>query len=119
MTDKFICIIPKECKHAEAIHCPVEPPHDKMTIEFSNVGDKTPFATGYIAGRRCPEIAGYVFRPTKLNLETRQRDHLLKPGDKVQVSVKFWGKCEQPKTKMDKPKMSELIQEVKEIITIT
>lgn len=118
MTDKFTCLIPKEVKHAEAIHCPIEPQHDKITIEFSNPGEKTPFATGYIAGRRVPEIAGYVFRPTKLNLETRQRDQHLKPGDKVEVSVKFWNKCEQPKTKMDKPKMSELIQEVKETLTI-
>lgn len=119
MTDKFTCLIPKESKHGEAIHCPVEPPHDKMTIEFFNPDEKTPFATGYVAGRRCPEIAGYVFRPMKLNLESRQRDQHLKKGDKVVVSVKFWNKVEQPKTKMDKPKMSELIQEVKETLTIT
>ena len=118
MADKYQIAIPKEVEHTKVLSCIVEPPHDKMTIDLCDEEGNS-FIRGGIANRRCGCIDAFVKRPQRLNMATRQRDQPLKAGDKIVVKVSLWDKVENPKTRFDKPKFSELIQEAKEPVTIT
>ena len=53
-------------------------------------GEDEPFSFGGVKTRRCPEVAGFLFRPQRLNKSTKKRDAPLKKDDIVIVKVTFW-----------------------------
>ena len=79
--------IPDDVEYTKPLICQVDPPCEDMTITFTLVGEDKPFREGKIEGRRCPEIASYMFRPRKLDKTTKQFPEPLKAGDKIIVKI--------------------------------
>lgn len=112
MTDKYTIVIPDTVKHTGLLQCPVEPPHDKMSITFTTKGADEPFREGKIVNRRCPEIAGFMFRPQRINKKTKARETALKDGDIVIVKVTLFNKSDPTKRILSEP-IQHLEQEVR------
>ena len=83
--------IPATVQYTKALFCKVTPPQKFMSIEFKLAGDDEPFRIGKIIGRECPEIAAFMFRPSRTK-DSAERFAPLKAGDKVKVIVKCYAK---------------------------
>ena len=110
--DKYFIVIPEKVNHTGLLQCPVDPPHDKMSITFTTKGADEPFREGKILNRRCPEIAGFMFRPQRLNRRTKARDTPLKDGDIVIVKVTLYNKSDPTKRTLSDP-IQSFSQEVR------
>lgn len=97
---KFKIAIPEKCKYTSLLQCPVDPPHDNMLITMTTKGDDKPFREGMIINRRCPEIAGFLFRPMIVDEKTRKRVAPLKKGDIVVVKVVLFTKGDSNKREL-------------------
>ena len=104
---KHTIVIPAKCGYTKPLCCPVDPPHEFMSVEMTLAGEDAPFRTGLIVGRRCPTIDAFLFRPGALNKTSRQRDKPLKKGDIIQIKVTLFKKGDVGKRTLSEPFQSE------------
>lgn len=109
--EKYMIVIPDKVEYTKLLQCPVDPPHDKMSITFTTKGEDEPFREGKIVNRRCPEIAGFMFRPMKIDRKTKARVKPLQDGDIVTVKVTLYNKSEPTKRILSEP-IQSLTQDV-------
>lgn len=113
MSDVEILIdIPNKVEYARPLHCTVDPPQSHMTIEFAAEGETEPFRIGYIKGRRIAEIAGFVFRPRRNQLNKKQIDKPLVAPCKITTTVKIYD------TYTDEKGYGKIIKEQSQVVEV-
>ena len=100
-------VIPPNCKHTEALRAQVDPPHAFMSISMTFPGESGPFREGKLIGRRCPEIAAFLFRPGILDTKTRKRAAPLQKKDKIKIKVTLYKKGDPTKKTLSEPFQTE------------
>ena len=94
-------VIPKSVKNCKALRCLIDPPTSDVTVSFTLEGEDEPFRTATLI-RRSSEIAAFMFRPRKLDVQKEKFTEPLKPGDVINVEVVLNGKSKEPESKMQK-----------------
>ena len=81
MSEEISIVIPDRVEYTKGLFCPVSPPQSYMSISFTEEGQTEPFREGFIKGRKCPEIAAFMFKPRSKPFEA---------GSKITVNIKCY-----------------------------